>query len=214
MKRLLVLVSAATAILAGGGAQAKLPSDVELCGASGCTRVGASEAHEMLFQTWGRLVPPAAPAPYYVLRWAGHDGRQITAYWIPSAGVLRQPGTRTYVSWTLVEPENRAGVDAVTAGIDPFAPPTLTRVVVGTRAATHPESYVPLLVAGRLTSRSRGARGWIRIRVESSQPSPWTDGTLVLRVSRAKGFLLRNGWLYHIPVALADRARRGVSLDG
>jgi hypothetical protein len=35
-----------------------------------------------------------------------------------------------------------------------------------------------------------------------------------LRISRKRGFVWRDGWIYRIPDALAARARRGLSLTG
>lgn len=211
MKRLLVSVGAAALLLGGVGAQAKLPPEgVEFCGVDACTRLTASEAHQILFRA-GVALPPARPAPFYVLRWSWSDGEQFTAYWLPGAKVIRRTADKTVV-WervvgSLAEPLERAAV-----GLRPFQPLAPDRVFVGGRRVSNPQSYLRLFAMGTEVDQWRGARGWIRVRIESDRPSPWTDGAVYVAISRAGGFVLRDWAVYRIPAALAERVRRGSSL--
>jgi hypothetical protein len=96
--------------------------------------------------------------------------------------------------------------------LEPFPAPTLTRVVVGRRVAENPQSYLGLLRAGKLAASFDGARGFVDVRLTSLEPSPWTNGSAWVMVSKARNFVWRDVWVYRVPQTLAERARSGLSL--
>jgi hypothetical protein len=56
------------------------------------------------------------------------------------------------------------------------------------------------------------AQSWIRLRFTATAPSPWTDETTDVRITRGASYLLRDDTVFVIPKRLADRARRGLPL--
>jgi hypothetical protein len=89
--------------------------------------------------------------------------------------------------------------------------PTVTRVVVGRRIAEETGSYLRLLRGG-VPAATFDSPGWIPVRLTSQKPSPWTNDTTLLEVSRTGAWLVRDGWIYRIAPELAERVRRGRSL--
>jgi hypothetical protein len=74
------------------------------------------------------------------------------------------------------------------------------------------QAYNRLLSGGIPVKSWAAARGWLRVRMASVQPSPWTDVGADLKISRTGGFVWRDGSVFRIPLRLARLARSGTSL--
>ena len=57
------------------------------------------------------------------------------------------------------------------------------------------------------------AAGWMPVKLEAAQPSPWTDALNDVRISKRNGFVWVDGSVFKISRRLAALARRGSSLD-
>lgn len=210
MRRLIVSTLGTVLMLAAaGGAAGKVPpTGIEIYGQSGCKTILAGDAERIFISLSGSDSEPAAPAPFFILRWRWSNGPEVKFWWVPKGGLVRSINGR----WASQSIASEALLRGAAAGIRPFAAPTVTRAVVGRRLAENPQSYLRLLGGGELASSFDGARGWIDVRLASLEPSPWTNGSGWLRVSKAGSLVWRDVWLYRIAQPLAERARQGLSL--
>ena len=118
--------------------------------------------------------------------------------------------------------------------LKPFPAPRLRRVLVGTRVAKDPQSYLRLfrLPASRAPVRNpvgpnpgvepttraivsyweRVRRHFIPIQLTSRRDTPWTDFNASLWVGRRLDLIIRDGEIVPIPRALAERVRRAHGL--
>jgi hypothetical protein len=215
MRLIVAALAAAGALLVVAGAQAKEPPDgIEVCGAAdACVQVSQRDAEPAM---WGigktGSWTPAAPAPYYVLRWHWPGQVEQTEYYVPSAARLRVL-TEFGVWWYEVDGVSAQGLTAVVAALEPLSVPKLSSVTVAGRAARDPQSYLRLLRAARQVSAWPGAAGWLPVKLEATQPSPWTDGLNDVRISKRNGFVWVDGRVFKISKRLAALARSGSSLD-
>jgi hypothetical protein len=107
-----------------------------------------------------------------------------------------------------------AGALLVVAGTQAKAPPSkVSSVTVAGRTARDPQSYLRLLHARRQVLAWPGAAGWLPVKLEAAQPSPWTDGLNDVRISKRNGLVWVDGWVFKISKRLAALARSGSSLD-
>jgi hypothetical protein len=216
MKRsFLVGLAAAGALFGAAGAQAKAPPDgIDICGVRGvCVHLAVSDAEGewSLWGTAGYAVPASGASSFYVLRWHWPRAPQQTAYYVPAAGKVRQvDGQRGALWYDLHEPK---ALRARIATLDAFPLPRLTRVTVGNRSVRDPQSYFRLFGRGSQVWPVREP-GWLRVVVTAGAPSPWTDAATDVRVSRRGAYLWIDGSILKIPLQLAQRIRRGVSLRG
>jgi hypothetical protein len=212
----LALLAAAGTFLLATGAQAKAPPDgIDVCGAGGaCAHLAWGDAEQFWIRTHESSGPDrAAPGPFYVLRWHWTPGVEESAYLVPGSLAVRwNSGNGHAAAWSGID---RSAVDLAlraATGIQPLATPTLTRVTVGGREVRAPQTYLRLL-NGKPTWSLVGGR-WLSVTFESASPSPWTDGSSIVRLSRTKPYVSIDGWLYKIPKDVAARARRGLALRG
>jgi hypothetical protein len=207
----LALLAAASALLLSGAAQAKAPpGGIDVCGPSACAHLADAE------QFWVHShsssgASLAAPGPFYILRWHWIAAEEETAYLIPGALAVRwNSGTGHTSAWSGVDKSAMGLVENVAAGIEPYSTPTLTRVTVGGRVVRAPQTYLRLLRGKPAWSWITGR--WLDVTFESASPSPWTDGTSIVRLSRSRPYVSIDGWFYKLPRDVAVRARRGLSL--
>lgn len=197
------------AVLAAGASGKAPPTGIEICGDGGCNTIAAERAELVVIRAlYGSGSEPAAPAPFFLVRWQWPNAPEQRAWWVPEGGLVRGVNGR----WVSQSVSSEALLREAATGLRPFPAPTLTRVVVGGRLAENPQSYLRLLRGGKLASSFDGARGWIDVRLASLDPSPWTNGASWVRVSRRGGWVWRDVLIYRVPPALAERARRGLSL--
>jgi hypothetical protein len=201
----------AVLFLAVPAAQAKAPPDLRICGASGCVAIAQNVAEQLPLWHTMDAAAPGAPAPFYVFRWRWRTtDPEETAFWIPSRQLVRFVNPNL-VSWYRVDMH---AATPFAAGLAPIAVPKVTRVTVGGRPVRSPATYVRLFSIGRATNVWPAVSGWLRIRFAASGPSPWTDGTANVRISRTANYLLRDDTVFAIPKGIADRVRRGLALTG
>ena len=210
-------VALAAGLLGTTGAQAKAPPDgVDICGANGACVHLTMQAAENEWALWlqgsqtdADAVAPA-PTGFYVVRWHwGSDER--SAYYVPSAARVRQLDERGAPGWWRIH--DPASLRQLTAGLEPFPVPTITRVTVGGREARDPQSYLELFGRGR-TWWPLNQQHWLRIRITTDAASPWTDDKSDLRISRRGRYLWVDGTIFRIPLQLAQRVRNRASLRG
>ena len=212
MRYRLALVSALVLLAAPSAAAKAPPNGVRLCGASGaCATIGREDAERLsgLWSSEGLFASPAAPAPFYTLRYEWPGQPEQTTYWIPSRSRLRG----VYAIGAAWSRFDGAQLEQFAAGIAPLAAPEVTSASVGGKAVQTPKTYLRLLRAGRVVLATPDVR-WIRIRLASTEPSPWTDAAADLRISARGQWLLRDDFVFKIPRRLAEQARRGVALVG
>jgi hypothetical protein len=204
MARWSVLVGALVAtVLLAPPAQAKGP--IELCGASGC----APLSDNPLGVAWtagsyrgSDRAAPAAPGPYYVIRFA--DVPSVLAYWVPGAGLLRVGDKAP--SWVRAKADDLPLLTDTAAGLRAYPAPREARAAVDGKPARGGSTYLRLYTAGTQVSSGRSPSGWLGIWIMGRQ-TPWTDGRNSLWISRRGTLLRRDRQLVRIAPALADRIR-------
>jgi hypothetical protein len=219
VRKLVVLMGCVSFAIAPGTTEAKGPlADLQLCGVSVCITIDDAATvplSEAIFFWYTDKAAPAEPQTYYLLRWSGGVGAMNTehAFWMPSAGLIRRFDPLSLSArWKGISGSLAAALQPAATGLQPFPLPELTRVVLGHRVARDPRSYVGLLSGGTPVKSWAAAHGWLRVRIASLQPSPWTDVGADLQISRTGGFVWRDGSVFRIPLRLARLVRRGASL--
>jgi hypothetical protein len=206
----LLALAAAGVFLVSGAAQAKAPpSGMDVCGNSACIHLDSQDA-ERFWTGFADSRRPTAAAPYYVLRWHFDAEPEQSAYYVPATGAMIWP--RSTSRWGALLPDAVAALKPPLSGLEPYAAPTLTRVTVGRRVARDPGSYLSLF-EGKPTWIFP-ATDWYRVTLRSAEPSPWTNGAALIRLGKTAPYVVIDGWTFKIPRTLAQRARRGLSLDG
>jgi hypothetical protein len=220
MRRVLVVSFIAAAVMLVPQAFAKGP--VVICGVRECAPLG----DEQSVQNWQldptSRVAPAAPSPYFVLRFADYGG--TSAYWIPSAGVLRVGGlngSSNNTAWVRPRPDDLTALQAATAGLEPYpAPRTASAAVdadpakwIDMRTARGGTTYLLLYTLGKPVTSAPAVGAWLQIWVMGS-PTPWTDGQNSLWISLRGALLRRDGTMARVPISIANKIRKRLALTG
>lgn len=217
-----------------------------MCGANGCRIVDRHLSHDgwpllAEISAWPSNAGPAPPGPFYRLTIVpvddrgrpNLDGESQPIYLVPSARRARNEDGRGSVYWSEFDAVPPKLVAAARV-LRPFAAPRLTRVVVGTRTAEDPHSYLRLFRLPAPRERVRDPAGpqpgmqpttreivsyWERVRrlfvpiaLTARRESPWSDGLTSLWIGRRHDLLIRDGELVRLPHSLAERVRRAQSL--
>ena len=209
----LAFVVVALVVFAAPAAQAKAPPNgLTFCGAGGvCVPLTFLESEALHLWTPTGETAPAAPAPYYALHviWQP-GGTEQMFYWIPSRGLVRRLYDSGDVGWLRVPAQS---LPSSLIDLKPIAMPRITGATVGGRHVRRPSTYLRLLSVGHLVSISPVV-DWLRVRFVASAPSPFTDANADVRIAKEGGYLFRDRFVFKIPERLADRARRGLPLNG
>jgi hypothetical protein len=215
IRTLYAAVAVTAALFAAGGAQAKAPPDgVDVCGAdNACVHLTMQQA-ESNWALWSAPNPyqslrPSPVAPFLTVRWHWPGQAERHAYYIPTSGKTRQLDENGFLAWYDLPKTN--DVEALTANLERFAIPHVTRVTVGGRPVQDPQSYLDVFNGGQDWFVPIYPR-WLRIKLTADAPSPWTDGANDLRISRKGRILWLDGMTLRIPLQLAQRIRAGRSL--
>ncbi|MDQ3876394.1 MAG: hypothetical protein M3322_12775 [Actinomycetota bacterium] len=219
MRRLALAIAAAVALALPGAAAAKEVTSLEICGAETCRTVTSPAVLTQVGESAGRAgvsAAPAAPAEFFLIRTTveGDDHRFTwESFYVPSARVMRGIDEHKHAYWRRTPNEERTLLDSLAAGLRPLPVPEVTRATVGRRTAADPASYLALY---RLRPTDRYAyprrADWIRIRLRSKLPSPWTDGANVLAYSPSARLLERDGQFVRLPKRLGREVRRAAAL--
>ncbi len=206
---LLAAIVAAAALAAAPPGLAKGP--LQACGVSGCVDIAPeTDTGRWIGSTPGAssLAPPA-PAPYFVLRLGEFGG--ASAFWIPSASVIRTFQS-TSVVWSAVAPETQAALVQLTSGLQPFAAPKRAVAFVDYDNVKRGETYLRLYTIGTpVVSSPPAATVWLGIWLHGGK-SPWNDGMSSFWISQKGNLLKRDGQVLRIPAAVAKRIRAHLPL--
>src|SRR5438034_3767182 len=193
-------VASAAGLVAIVGAQAKAPQGgIDVCGASGCTHVAAGPDTEQLYIGTSQVPWHAAtPAPFYVLhlRWSSSSSEDQIVYWIPAARRVRWGGGTA--AWTYPEASAETILRQAIVDLAPFAV-QLMRVTVGGRAVTAPQTYVRLFRHARWMPAKQLDPSWLRLRLTTSVPTPWSDEAATILLHRKAPYLYVDGAVLKIP---------------
>jgi len=232
----------AIAIVAPAGARPQaVPYALELCGPQACGSVldpGIVEAVPTRSDAVRPRMPPAAPAPYYVLEVAVQGGGVSLvpgAFYVRGADAVRIAQPVTHAVWARLPAHVAAALRAATKGVRPYPLPRIGTVLVGDRRARDPQSYLRLYaIAGTPAADPAGPRPtvdavhgfriwqrwyakvrrlWLPVVSSSTVASPWTGDSTDVWISKRGALLERDGQVVRIDATLAARARRALSLD-
>jgi ABC-type amino acid transport substrate-binding protein len=209
--RLPLLLAALAALVLAGVAAAKGP--VQLCGASRCLTIGDERvpAIPLAITAGTKLHPPAAPAPYYVVRYARVGG--VLGYWVPSANLVRLRVSERAV-WVTPTRAQVARLTKVARAVAPKAPPRQFEAAeVGYERVEDPTGWLSLYTIGTPVASAPDAGGWTRIFAFTKVDTPWSDGTNKLSISRSGAYLRRDGELVGIPADVAEQIRARLPLE-
>jgi hypothetical protein len=216
---LLSACTAVAALVAAGTTSAKEISSVQVCGPQACATVTDRDTISSFENSAGSGAldtGPAAPGAYYVLRVTVDTGQDKVAweqYYVPSARKVRDTSAESSSLWHRPSSAERAFLDSLAAGVQPYAVPEITSATVGRKAASNPGSYLNLY---RLKATPRAYprhSGWRRIRLHSAAPSPWTDGVSILRYLPKERLLDRDNQYVRLTKRLGRALQRAAALQ-
>jgi len=210
----LALLAVAGAVLFAGAAQAKAPpGGVDICGPSSCAHLGMADSEQLWIGQTSISSARVVPGPFYLLRWSWSPGEEDSAYVVLGSSAIRwNSGPGHSAGWSGLDSATLDRVRNLARGVDPYPTPTLTRVTVGGREVAEPQSYLQLF-AGKLSFKRVGGRWWT-VKLQSAAPSPWTDGSFLVRLSRNHPYVVINGMLFRLPRPIVQQARFGLALTG
>jgi hypothetical protein len=210
MIRLALAALAAVTLVLAGAAQAKAPpSGMDFCGPNGCAHLDW-QTSERFWTSLNGSGRPVGAAPYYLVRWHFESEPEQTAYYVPQKSAVHWLTPRG--RWASLGADAAQFLNRAIGTAEPYPVPTLTRVTVGRRVARDPQSYLRLL-DGKV-SFAYPNTNWLSVKLESATPSPWTNGTALVRLGKTAPYVVVDGWTLRIPRAVAKRARQGLSLAG
>jgi hypothetical protein len=227
MRRLLLAAMLGGMLAVPGSVAAKAPpSGFRLCGANGCATIAPDDAEGLAIRLFygdsRRATPTAEPSGFFVLRWRWSDvGKERTAYFVPSTAAVRFVGEPTLsvvydlgqtAWWAKLDAVAQARLARAAAGVEPFAPPRITRVTVGGRKVRGASTYGRIWALGTPVSTWNAPGGWLRVKIKTAGPGPWGGSASDIRVTTRGSFLGRDGTIFRIPPAIADRIRHRLPL--
>lgn len=221
MPRYLVVISLAAAMLVlAAPAEAKELASFKACGAAGCKEIKSPSLLRSLIKGVEAQGEPVttrtpAPAPFFRLEFTakGDEGStpSFTQYYTRSPALVAMetnPG-----AWTWVKAGRLSSLfERVTAGVKPFAAPTISSVKIGGKPVADPRSYARLFALDSLTNDYPDNGDWTTIRLETAGASPWSTGAATLEYSPGKNVLWRGAEFVKVPSALASRLEQRKSL--
>ena len=130
-------------------AQAKELASITVCGASDCVRVTPKDIPNkklhLLVESVGEADPPAAPAPWYLVKVRGKgDGETFswTQAYVPSEGLVRGLEDASH-PWSAILPDAKPLFDRLTRGLKPRPARTLGGLDVRPPEARVDEVFAP-----------------------------------------------------------------------
>ncbi len=200
MKRICLLALALAALGAlPGTAGAKEVTGVKVCGVSGCNEVTGRTALKPFFEENGGPPKATFDAPvgsYYsvTMSYGDPDGNTVgsnLSYWLPGTALMHGSDQSSYDPWWQLTDAQSTAMKSVAAGIDPFTP-ELSRVLVGGKAVSDPNSYIRLFGYFPPSYRVAPKKArWITISVRPAHPNPWLKKAARLRYQPDRRLLQR-----------------------
>ena len=136
-------------LVAAPAAQAKELAHITVCGASDCVRVTPEdrpgEDLHVLLESVGEADPPAAPAPWYLVKVRGKgDGETFgwTQAYVPSEGLVRGVENASH-PWSAILPDAEPIFARLTRDLEPMPARTLQGLDVRPPEAQVDEVFVP-----------------------------------------------------------------------
>jgi hypothetical protein len=217
MRRAAVLVLM-VALAGVPAAQAKAPPEgFRVCGPGACVSFSQDAAEQLainlFFGAASTLYAAPSPAAYYTLHWRWQQpGPEATAYYVPAAGAAYMLSSTsgpvgTARGWLTLGTVAQTALAQTTATLAPFPAAVPTRAAVGRKVVRDPTGYGSLWSVGTRTSilDSPDAR-WLRVRIFTAAPSPWTGSVWI---GRHKPLLMRDNVVFRISRGLATQVRHG-----
>jgi hypothetical protein len=190
--------------------------EYRVCGVSGCERLSKRTSLPGLFGVRD-LAPPAAPAPFYELRGADRQGREVGRWaYVPSAhAVWRRFSTSGFATasvgtWTRLTRDEETQWREAVRKLSPFAAPTVRRATVAGKPVSDPASYLALYEARAQVTVFSGDP--LEIVLESGRPSPWTGPEAAFAFYPRESVVTTAGRILVLPVAVAERVQRRLAL--
>jgi hypothetical protein len=216
--RKLVIVPVLAALATASPAAAKEISAARICGVAACVTSTDKAALMRLAQSSGPLASADVPKPsaYYKIRLQMREpGHGVVGgwdvWWVPSGGALAAIGESGSPQWSSVGGAANEFLKQRTAGLAPFPKPRLARVVVGTRLARDPNSYLALFDPSWPMSPD-SASDWEQIVLTPTAGNPWSSHAR-LRYSPSKRLLWRGAEYFVVPGRIAANIEAARSLD-
>jgi hypothetical protein len=241
-----LVFAALVALCVPSAAPAKWEGDLRVCGANSCRTIERHVGHDTwpllsALSTWPSNAGPPAPGPWYRLTIVPLDvegrpnlaAQSLPIYFVPGARSARNDDGRGGVYWTQL-PQTPERLAKAVKALRPFPAPRVTRIVVGTRVAADPQSYLRLFrlrgtggsvadlaaprpseqptVAEYVAYWKRVDRRYLSIHLSSRRETPWSDWKTSVWIGRKADVLMRDGELVRVPHGLAERIRRAQSL--
>jgi hypothetical protein len=231
-----VAVAAVFALCVTAAAAKEAPTGLRVCGASGCTTIANVAAARAAVgdSTPASAVPPAAYVTVELTPKTDDLWATKPFYYVPSAQAIRVRDSADVGEWRSPGAAAAAVLASAAAAVRPFAPPSRVQAAVDRRRASDGASYLGLYsLAGPRRPDPAGPRPggvawerahewalyyarvrrvWAYVDLESTPPSPWTDGRNDLWIDRHGALLRRDGVVVAIPPVLAAKVRAGQSL--
>jgi hypothetical protein len=208
-KLALTLVTVAAFAASAGTATAKEMVKATFCGASGCASVTDRQTLRRLPAGGETLSGPAAPGPFYTVRFTSRNEGQTTTwriYYVPSGNVLAAPGEYGQMDWFPIWGKpSQSLMRRLTKGLVPFPAPRVTSVAIGSKVLRDgASSYLRLYDVESAGPAVPGTPDWVPITLRSGRPSPWTDPQATLLYSPSTKVLQRGTEFVKLPDGVAS----------
>ena len=173
----LILAAAALAAAAAAPVLAKGPIEVQICGAAECREIRRAAADAELGRALVQLsqstafVPAPELAPYYRVEISAPGDEFYPLHVVPSAGVAERRQT-----WIRLDARLVTALDGAAGGVRPKSPPRVDRALVNGRPSRSPRVYEGLFAPLGEASVPPADVPHAEIRLETSPPSPWSEG--------------------------------------
>jgi hypothetical protein len=219
MRKLALLTITVAVLLAfAGTAQAKEVMSLKVCGVSACkttTDKDALRKWESQMSGNAESVNYTNPQRYYTVEMGFGDGEgniihRESAYLLPDAA-LQKFASATQDPWWKLAPSQVSLYRDLSSGLEAFTP-TLSRVTVGGKRVSDPNSYLRLLGTFPRTLFPQGKLHLTHIILRSDSTNPWIDGVTGVSYDAKRRLLLRSDGHFRLSAALGRLIMKRASL--
>jgi hypothetical protein len=201
------LAAALLALPATAQAKGELTA-LRVCGQSTCAAVTDARAlrgfGEAMFMDRDASLLAPAMRPYHLLRWTMAPGEGGTSYLVDGMTIVDG-------IWVRLPAAARGPVLRAAQRVEGI-PPRIERVALDGRGSADPAAYARVFGGLRRATDvpyQAYSRRWVEIDIETTRPTPWTDGDhRVVYEPRSGLFMLPDGHWYSDPTGrLNDRVQ-------
>jgi hypothetical protein len=217
MKKLLLAAALVALPLAlSAAASAKEIREIKVCGPAACRALTDQPTMSLVASGGYQTLVPAAASEYYIVTYTVDEGDSSFSwqnYYIPRSRELRGEGESHRAIWTKLTDDAATALRGLTVDLVAFPKPSITRATVGGKpVAGDPASYLELYRVGNPFFGLPTGTGFMRISLQSTTPSPWTDAAARLLYLPSRRLLWRDSQIVRLPKAIASRVVRRVAL--